>query len=299
MSGDQRVTPEVLEVELPQVTLSALAWGPGDGPLAVALHGFPDTAWTWRHLGPYLAGQGWRVVAPHLRGYAPSGLPRDGSFHVGAVMADAVALHERLGGDDRAVLVGHDWGAIAGNALNGHADSPFARAVTLAVPPMQAMAGLDLGLMARQARHSWYIAFNQLPYLPERAHERLIRKLWRDWSPGYDAREDLRHVLAAVSDPAHRSAPFDYYRALARPWTVPDAYRPWQATLDAMPAHPLLYLHGADDGCLEVGYAEKAAATLPDSAEVVVVPDAGHFLQLEQPAAVNALVAEFLGAGRG
>ena len=131
--------------------------------------------------------------------------------------------------------------------------------------------------------------------MPERAHERLIRKLWRDWSPGYDAREDLRDVLAAVSTSAHRSAPFDYYRSLARPWTVPDTYRHWQATLDALPTHPLLYLHGADDGCLEVGYAEKAAAGLPDLAEVVVVPDAVHFLQLEQPEVVNARIAEFLG----
>ena len=142
--------------------------GPGRRPArGRAAHGFPDTAWTWRHLGPHLAGLGWRVVA-RLRGYAPSGLPRDGSVHVGAVMADAVAIHERLDGDDRAVLVGHDWGAIAVNALNGHEDSPFARAVTVAVPPMQAMAGFDAGLMLRQARNSWYILFNQLR-LP-RAH---------------------------------------------------------------------------------------------------------------------------------
>ena len=287
--------PEILEIPLLQVNLSALAWGPADGPLVIALHGFPDTAWTWRHLGPHLAERGWRVVAPHLRGYAPSGLPRDGSFHVGAVMADAVAVHGRLGGDDRAVLVGHDWGAIATNALNGHDASPFAKAVTLAVPPMQAMAGFDARLMLRQARHSWYLAFNQLPYLPERTHERLIRKLWRDWSPGYDAREDLRHVLAAVSTPAHRSAPFDYYRALARSWTVPEAYRSWQAALDAMPTHPLLYLHGADDGCLKLGYTEKAAAGLPELAEVVVVPEAGHFLQVERPEVVNALIGDFLG----
>jgi pimeloyl-ACP methyl ester carboxylesterase len=81
--------------------------GPADGPLAVALHGFPDTAWTWRYLGPHLAGLGWRVVAPFLRGYAPSGLAS--SYHVGALAADAVALHRELGGDDRTVLVGHDW----------------------------------------------------------------------------------------------------------------------------------------------------------------------------------------------
>ena len=70
----------------------------------------PDTAWTWRHLGPYLAERGHRVVAPFLRGYAPSGLAD--SYHVGALMADAVALHAELGGDERTVLVGHDWGCL-------------------------------------------------------------------------------------------------------------------------------------------------------------------------------------------
>lgn len=292
--------PEVLELDLPQVTLSALAWGPADGPLVVALHGFPDTARTWRHLGPHLADLGWRVVAPHLRGYAPSGLPRDGSFHVGAVMADAVALHERLGGDERAVLVGHDWGAIAANALAGHAECPYDKVVSLAVPPLGAVREVEARLLLRQMPNSWYILLNQLPLLPERTHERLVRKLWRDWSPGYDAREDLTHVLAAMSAPEHRSAPFDYYRALTRPWTVPATYRPWQATLMSMPIRPLLYLHGADDGCLDAGYADRAAAALRERAEshvVHVVPGSGHFLQLEQPEVVNRHVADFLGRG--
>ena len=91
--------PEVVRVQLPTVELSCLTWGPDDGPLVVALHGFPDTAWTWRHLGPHLAARGRRVVAPFLRGYAPSELATDG-YHVGALMADAVALHGALGGDD-------------------------------------------------------------------------------------------------------------------------------------------------------------------------------------------------------
>lgn len=284
-----------LDVELDQVRLTALTWGPADGPLAVLLHGFPDTAHTWRFLGPHLGDLGWRVVAPHLRGYPPSGLARDGSYHVGALMADAVGLHGRLGGDDRAVLVGHDWGAIAANALAGHDASPFARVVSLAVPPLGAVQDFDARLMLRQLPNSWYILFNQLPVLPERTHERLVRKLWRDWSPGYDAREDLRHVLDAMGTPGHGSAPFDYYRALTRPWTVPAAYRRWQATLMSMPVHPLLYLHGADDGCMDAGYAAAAAAALGDAAEVHVVPDAGHFLQVERPEAVNRLVGDFLG----
>src|ERR1700759_4036682 len=111
------VAPNSVEVRLPAVRLECLAWGPDDGPLVGPRHGFPDTAWPWPPLGPALAARGHRVVAPFLRGYAPSGLADDGSYHVGALMADAVALHRGLGGDDRAALVGHDWGAIAANAL--------------------------------------------------------------------------------------------------------------------------------------------------------------------------------------
>ena len=61
-----------------------------------------------------------------------------------------------------------------------------------------------------------------------------------------------------------------------------------------MPIVPLLFLHGADDGCLQVGYAEHAATRLPSTARVEVVPDAGHFLQVERPAEVNRLVADFI-----
>lgn len=295
MSAAPTAAPVIAEIELPDVRLTTLTWGPEDGPLVVALHGFPDTAWTWRLLGPHLADLGWRVVAPHLRGYAPSGLAHDGSYHVGALMADAVALHDRLSGTDRAVVVGHDWGAITANALAGHDGSPFGRVVSLAVPPLPAMAGRDARLMLRQLRLSWHTVFNQVPWLPERMHERLIRTLWRNWSPGYDAREDLQHVLDALAEPSHRSAAFGYYRAVTRPWTVPESQRPWQASLQAMPSRPLLYLHGADDGCLDVGYAEKAAAALGELARVEIVAGAGHFLQVERPDVVNRLIAEFLG----
>src|SRR5262252_2808385 len=88
----------------------------GSGPLALCLHGFPDTAHTWEHLLPTLAGAGFRAVAPFMRGYAPTAVPADGAYDVGALAADAVALHEALGGDREAVLIGHDWGAEAAYA---------------------------------------------------------------------------------------------------------------------------------------------------------------------------------------
>lgn len=286
-----------IRIDLPEVSLAALTWGPADGPLAVLLHGFPDTAHTWRHLGPALAEDGWRVVAPFLRGYAPSAVPADGSGHIAALVSDILGIHRALGGGRDAVIVGHDWGAIATNALAAHEDSPFARVVAMAVPPLAALEGVrSPRILARQLRNSWYIGFNRLPFLPEATYERLVRKLWRDWSPGYDASEDLPAVLEAMADPAHRRAVIGYYRAMLSPFGPPPAYRRWKGAEMRAPLTPLLYLHGADDGCMDLGMARLAEPHLPTGSRMVEVPDAGHFLQLEQPEAVNALVREFLRA---
>jgi pimeloyl-ACP methyl ester carboxylesterase len=237
------------------------------------------------------------VVAPYTRGYAPSGTAQDGSYHVAALMSDAVAVHEALGGDEGAVLVGHDWGAITANGLGANTLSPYRRIVSMAVPPLPMMAGkVSPRMLARQARLSWYTVFNQLPFLPERNLERLVRHLWATWSPGYDSDEDVSRVLASLAEPAHRSAAIGYYRAAVRQWRVPDVYRPFLDTWTAMPTVPVLHLHGADDGCLQSAYAEHGQDLLPDGSEVVVVPDAGHFLQLEQPTVVNDLVTKFVEA---
>src|SRR3954451_482469 len=93
------------------LTVGYLEDGPPDGPLALCLHGFPDSAWSWRYLLPALAGAGFHAVAPFLRGYAPTALAPDGRYQTGALVSDAIALHGALGGDERAVLIGHDWGA--------------------------------------------------------------------------------------------------------------------------------------------------------------------------------------------
>lgn len=286
--------PERLTLRLPEVTLEALAWGPAGGRLVVALHGFPDTAHTWRHLGPFLGARGFRVVAPHTRGYAPSAIPAERCFHVAALMADAAAIPEVVGGDDP-VLVGHDWGAITAHALGAHPESPYSRIVAMAVPPLTTMDRRSPSLLARQVRNSWYVGFHQLPFLPERLLHREVRKLWRDWSPGYDAAEDLPHVLAALDRPEHRAAAVGYYRAIRAPWRVPPAYASWKRTWAGTPTVPTLYLHGADDGCLEPGFADGLDAKLPPGSRVEQVERAGHFLQVERPDVVNALVGGFLG----
>jgi pimeloyl-ACP methyl ester carboxylesterase len=127
----------------------------GSGPLALCLHGFPDTAHTWERLLPVLAGAGFHAVAPFMRGYAPSAVPADGAYQVGALVADAVALHQVLDGDGDAVLVGHDWGAEAAYGAAAYAPDRWRRVVTLAVPP----AALDPVLLGdyEQLKRFWYM----------------------------------------------------------------------------------------------------------------------------------------------
>jgi pimeloyl-ACP methyl ester carboxylesterase len=284
-----------VRVNLPQVSVSALVWGPDDGPLAVLLHGFPDTAHTWRHVGPQLADAGWRVVAPFLRGYAPTGIPVDRSVHIAALMADAAGLHAALNGGDDAVLVGQDWGAIIANALAAHDASPYSRVVSMSVPPFPAVRGTGaMRALPRQLRNSWYVGFNLLPRIPELTFDRLVRKLWRDWSPGYDATEDLRHLRDALPDREHRTAAVSYYRALASPRPAPRQYRQWQGAEMRLPVVPMLYLHGVNDRALDPRLANDVGAHLPPGSEVQIVPDAGHFLQLEQPEAVARRVLDFV-----
>ena len=105
---------------------ACLVDGPDDGPLALCLHGFPDTAHTWRYLLPELAAAGFHAVAPFLRGYAPTSIPADGRYQIGALVQDITALHEALGGGPDAVIVGHDWGALATYARGGPPARPLA-----------------------------------------------------------------------------------------------------------------------------------------------------------------------------
>lgn len=291
-----------ITLDLDAVRLRALSWGPDPfeprAPLAVLLHGFPDTAYTWRALGPALADAGWRVVAPFTRGYAPSEVPADGSGHVAALVDDAVAIHALLGGGPDAVLVGHDWGAITANALSAHEANPYRVNVALAVPPFVSLQRpAAVRVLPRQLRRSWYIGFNQLPGLPERTAERLCARLWRDWSPGYDAAADLPAFFEAIAEPAHRRAVIGYYRNLVRPFPRPPVrYRRWVGAELGLPRVPTLYLHGRRDGCLDARLAALVAPSLPPGSAVALIDEAGHFLHLEQPAVVNARILDFLRA---
>jgi pimeloyl-ACP methyl ester carboxylesterase len=258
----------------------------GEGPLALCLHGFPDSAHTWRHLMPALAERGYRAVAPFTRGYAPTEVPADGAYEDAALVADVRALHEELGGDADAVVVGHDWGAFPVYLTAGR----FRRAVTLAVPPPGSLAGTFFDY--EQLKRSFYIFLFQTAFAEAAAATPgFIESLWRDWSPGYDASEDLEFVRRSIGEPANLSAAIGYYRAMLG--TTPHSGR--YPAVEPGVSGPVLYLHGVQDGCLSAELVKDVESHLPEGSRAERVAGAGHFLHLERPAEVNRLILDWLG----
>ena len=186
-----------------------------------------------------------------------------------------------------------NWGRISWASL---APQRWSRVVTMAVPIGPAAASGFFSF--EQLKRSWYMFFqlNALAnaIVPMNDYE-YITRLWNDWSPGYDATDDVAHFIACVPTPDHLAATLDFYRhSLGFELHRPDFADAQNATL-SVPPQPLLYLHGADDGCM----GREIAALTPDHLSVggsrfEMVDDAGHFLHLERPDLIGDLVVEFV-----
>ena len=276
------------------VTANGLQFGlleAGSGPLALCLHGFPDSARTWRYLLPALAGAGFHAVAPFMRGYAPTDIPEDRCFGLGALVADAVGLHDVLGGDDGAVLVGSDWGAEAAYGAAAFAPDRWRRVVTLGVPPL----ALDIRIFADydQLKRFFYLFFLKTPAAESvlaAGDMAFFGRLWQDWSPGYDASENLRDVKQCLRGEGHLAAAIGYYRADEpglRGFTADGAYAAEEQALASWGPQPTLYLHGDRDGCIAPALVHDAGLHLAAGSRLEMIEGAGHFLHVEKPAAVN------------
>ncbi|PUB31852.1 pimeloyl-ACP methyl ester carboxylesterase [Promicromonospora sp. AC04] len=273
---------EHVTFDLPHGTFHALQGGDPDGQPTVVLHGFPDHPPTAKPFLAELARRGRRVVAPWLRGYAPS--PTAGPFDFASLTGDVLALIDRWSPGRAVELVGHDWGAMITYDAVVTAPERIERAVALAIPH-------PLTFLSRprpaQLRRSWYMALFQLPGSGWMASARdlaLIDRLWRQWSPGFSLDPALQaelHEHLRVSMPA----PIKYYREMMRPGMLKAARR-----LSQPIEVPLLHLHGADDDCIlppQVDDRHRFAA--PHAMEVV--PDVGHFLHIEAPEAIAERIA--------
>jgi epoxide hydrolase 4 len=275
-------------VRLPTRTrLHVAGAGPADGPLVVLLHGFPEFWYGWRHQIAAFADSGLRVVAPDQRGCNLSDKPAGiAAYRLDALAEDIVGLAAALG-RERFAVVGHDWGGVVAWRLAARFPQRVTRAAILNAPHPATWRSYARRHPA-QLLKSWYVAFFQLPRLPElglrAADFWILRQVLRRTSqPGTFTAKDFRRYCEAWAQPGALPAGLNWYRAL-RFGAAPAAGR----------VHvPVRIVWGDRDAFLESGLAEAGAA-LCDSCEVFHLPQATHWVQHEEAAEVNRLLFEFL-----
>ena len=192
----------------------------GEGPLVVLLHGFPEFWFSWRFQIPALAAAGFRVVAPDMRGYNLSDKPKGvEGYDLERLARDVERLIGALG-EERAVVVGHDWGGIVAWAVAMLHPERVGRLVILNVPhPERFSRGLRT---PRQLLKSSYAFFFQIPWLPERVLRAgdfaIVRSVFRNdpVRPGTFGEDDIDRYVEALSRPGTLTAATNFYRALAR-----------------------------------------------------------------------------------
>jgi epoxide hydrolase 4 len=259
----------------------------GEGPLVVLLHGFPETARAWRKQIPALAKR-FRVVAPDLRGFGGSDKPKGIASYRTSVVADDIVALIRSFGQERAHIVGHDWGGgVAWTLATLHPEA-VDRLVVLNCPHPAVMQRA-LRSNWTQIRKSWYIFAFQLPWLPEWAFRRngakaLKDALRRSSKSDTFSEGDLDEYARAFSAPGAATGAINYYRAAARSRVSPGRI-----------AAPTLLIWAEDDFALGIELTRGMDDLFENPPRVEYVPDTGHWVMEERPEVVNRLLLEFLG----
>ena len=290
----------------------------GEGPAVLLLHGFPELAYSWRHqIGP-IADAGFRVIAPEQRGFGDSDAPADPlTYSVKNLVADLVGLLDALE-LEQAVFVGHDWGSMPAWYAGAYAPERVAGAASLCTPYFTP-GEVDLIEAYNEVRGpNHYMATFQTPGVGEAMLERDVEATFRALIRGRGmtleefraAPPEVQEVPAGVfvGDPqlfgaelltddelavyteAYRRTGFtgglNWYRALHEDWREGLGH-------DFVVDKPALMISAADDFFLPPDFTEGMEQLLPQL-EKHVIADAGHWLQQERPAEVNALLIPWL-----
>jgi pimeloyl-ACP methyl ester carboxylesterase len=300
----------------------------GDGPLVVLAHGFPESAYSWRHQIPILACAGYRVLAPDLRGYGATDRPdQTERYNIFELVGDLVGLVLALG-EQKAVIVGHDWGAqVAAYASLLRPDifpatvllsAPYAPRQEGPLPPMEAArAALPEGVTFYQLYFqepgraeaeieadirsslamALYSASGSAP--PEhrwrplfRADEGLLSSITMPEAlPDWFSPEDLDVYTRQFETTGFRPA-LDWYRNIDRNWRL-SAF-----LAGAKLERPTLFIGGALDPLLAGGPGrqsyDRLEENVPGLTRKVLLEGIGHWIQQEAPEEVNRLLLEFL-----
>jgi pimeloyl-ACP methyl ester carboxylesterase len=264
-------------------------WGNPAGPLVLCLHGFPVSPDTWSALGPALARAGYRVVAPAMRGYEPTAVPADGEYGAATLGRDVLGLMTALGAD-KAVLVGHDWGALAAFAAATLEPSRVTKLVAVAIPHPAATTPDAILKADHFLTFPWPGAATRFAADDAAGVDAIFRKWSPTWRPT-EAERDAAKRAFRRHDGA--TAVFGYYRCLAR-----DGLR---TAMGAKPAlklgrlePPTLMIYGDADGAVDARHFEHSRPFFTGPFRAVPIPGVGHFPQQEAPQRFAELVSAFM-----
>ncbi len=258
------------------------------GPLVVLLHGFPECWYSWRQYLHPLAEAGFRAVAPDMRGYNLSDKPKGVlNYQLPILTSDVMGLIRALG-EEKAIIVGHDWGGVV--AWRFAMDYPEAvEKLVVCNAPHPARMQEELRHFS-QLRKSWYVFFFQIPWLPEAViGSDPLRFLERGMRQGAVRKsavsdEDLRVYAEALSRPGALTATINYYRAVVR----------WGRALPISPiTAPTLLIWGEDDFALGKPLVAGTEAYVPNL-RVHLIPNCGHWVQQEALEEVQEVLLDFL-----
>jgi pimeloyl-ACP methyl ester carboxylesterase len=257
----------------------------GEGPEIVLLHGFPDTPHSFAELQSVLAGAGWRVTVPWLRGYHPETIVAGRPYDPETLGRDVLGLLDAIGAP-RAVIVGHDWGALIAYVAATLAPERVRAMVTLAIPHPSLLRRTPASLWA--ARH--FLAL-KLPWAARSCRRddfAYLGRLYGRWAPnwsGAEREETLRLAKQALSSDVTLNGAIDYYRALPLGGS---------GLVDRPPEVPGLIVGGTAD-LLDAELFTATAALLPQPSRALIVDGAGHWPHREDAAAVVPEIVSFLG----
>lgn len=297
----------------------------GNGPLVVLCHGFPECWYSWRHQLPALAEVGYHTVAPDQRGYGQTDRPEPiEAYDIFQLTGDIVGLVHALG-EEQAIIVGHDWGAIVASYCALLRPDIFRAVCLLSVPylprswknvrptdVMKLMAGenqfyqlyfqepgkaeAELETDVRETMHMLlYSASGDPPaekrwrFLFRRSEKLLDTVSLPDTLPGWLGEQDIDFFSREFERTGFRGG-LNWYRNIDRTWEQ----TPFLS--GAKIRQPVLFVAGEADVVITMYQAafDAMEKTAPSLRKKILLPGAGHWIQQERPAEVNDLLIAFL-----
>ena len=260
----------------------------GEGPLVVLIHGFPEFWFSWRHQIPALVAAGYRVIAPDMRGYNLTDSPaRVSQYKIEVLASDVVGLIKHAG-EQKAHVVGHDWGAAVAWQVAMRYPKIINQLAILNVPhPRAFQKGIR---RPSQLIKSWYMFFFQIPLFPELLLSRRYRKVMRKIATKHYVNQgklsdsDIEAYSTVFNNRKSLRGPINYYRAALRsPFSTRKSIRVINAKT--------LVIWGRKDRYLGIRLAQPSSEDVPNCRLEYL--DASHWVQQDAPLEVNKLLIDF------